>query len=57
MFNANNVYPDQRPLNAVFDLGLYCLPMSHFGTLIHSNRISARFFFSLYKIVLFSNLI
>ena len=31
--NANSVDPDQMPHSAASDLGLYCLPMSFYGTL------------------------
>ena len=29
VFNANSVDPDQTPLSAASDLGLYCLQISH----------------------------
>ena len=28
VFNANNVYLDQTPLNAASDVGIHCLPVS-----------------------------
>ena len=31
--NANSGDPDQMPHSAVSDLGLHCLPMSHYGML------------------------
>ena len=35
VINANSVDPDQTPRSAVSDLGLHCLPMSHFWDARH----------------------
>ena len=35
IFNANSVDPDQTPHSVASDLGLHCLPMSHFWDARH----------------------